>query len=724
MNVQRILEEAIACQRAGDVARAEALCRQVLTQHPQNTDAHNLLALVTFRSGRGDEAIVLVHEAIRLDPRNAAYHANLGTMLLSQDRVEEAVAAYRQAVDLVPQNPELLKELANALIRAGHVQEAIAAFRQAITQRPDFLEALNSLGAALGDLGEFDEAIGVLRRAVGLWPDYRDAWNNLGNVLCKAGRAHEAKEAFAHILSRNPDDAIVLNNLGALYDGLSQHDQAVQMYRRAIAANPKFSEACHNLGVALQKQGKLEDGIDAFRSAISLKSDLAVSWINLGNSLRETGQLEEAFASLRRGLAIKDDASLSSTMLYLLHFDPTISRRQLFDEHRRWNEKYARPLQSLIRPHGNDPDPNRRLRIGYVSPDLGNHSVGRFMVTLLGNHDHSNVQVFCYSDAPKPDPVLKCNRAQADVWRETQGLDDQHLADLIREDRIDVLVDLTMHMVSDRMLMFARKPAPVQVTYLAYLGTTGLETMDYRLTDPHLDPPGSSDEYYSEESFRLPRTYWCYNAPSEAPAAVAPPSASSGQITFGSMNNFGKVSAVILPAWIRILKEVPNSRLLLHSREGSHRRRFCDLLESQGIDRRRIDFIGFVGITAYFEACNRIDIALDTFPYPGGTTSCDTLWMGVPVVTLAGEAALSRAGVSILSNIGLPELIASDPDQYVRIARELASDLPRLSQLRSGMRQRMLSSPLMNGPQFARDVEAAYRQMWRRWCESKKAVKS
>ena len=445
---------------------------------------------------------------------------------------------------------------------------------------------------------------------------------------------------------------------------------------------------------------------------------MVLAWINLANSLRETGQFDQAFATLRQGLAIKDDARLTSTMLYLLYFDCNTSRQQLAEEHRRWNEKYARPLRSLIRPYGNDRDCNRRLRIGYVSPDLGNHSVGRFMVSLLANHDHGRVEVFCYSDAEKVDPVLERNRAQADVWRETRGLDDQQLADLIREDRIDVLVDLTMHMASDRMLMFARKPAPIQVTYLAYLGTTGLETMDYRLTDPYLDPPGSSDEFYSEQSFRLPHTYWCYNAPSEAPGVVGPPSASSGQITFGSMNNFGKVSPVIVPVWIRILQDVPNSRFLLHAREGSHRARFCDLLESQGIDRRRIEFIGFTGITAYFETCNRIDIALDTFPYPGGTTTCDTLWMGVPVVTLAGEAALSRAGVSILSNIGLPELIASDPDQYVRIARELAADLPRMSRLRSQMRDRMLSSPPMNAAQFARDVEDAYQQIWQKWCQS------
>jgi predicted O-linked N-acetylglucosamine transferase (SPINDLY family) len=291
------------------------------------------------------------------------------------------------------------------------------------------------------------------------------------------------------------------------------------------------------------------------------------------------------------------------------------------------------------------------------------------------------------------------------------------VAELIRQDQIDILVDLALHTAGNRLLVFARKPAPVQVTYLAYAGTSGLSAMDYRLTDPFLDPPGSNDAHYSEKSFRLPKTYWCY-APTCPEIPVGPlPALLCGEVTFGSLNNFSKITAPVLALWNQVLQAVPGSRLLLYAQEGSHRQRTLERLAQNGIDPQRVRFVGRRPIADYYRGYHEIDIALDPFPFAGGTTSCDTLWMGVPLVSLCGHTAVARAGSSLLSNLGLPELIARTPEDYVRIAAELAGDLPRLAELRSTLRARMEASPLMDAPAFARDIEAAYRQMWRTWCE-------
>jgi predicted O-linked N-acetylglucosamine transferase (SPINDLY family) len=397
-------------------------------------------------------------------------------------------------------------------------------------------------------------------------------------------------------------------------------------------------------------------------------------------------------------------------------FSSGYDARTLCEEHRRWDRNHAAPLARFIGPHLNDRSPDRRLRVGYVSPDFRHHPVGRFLLPLLESHDRRSFEIFGYASVDVPDTMTDRCRAHTDVWRNMLGSSDEQVARTIRQDRIDILVDLSVHMAKNRLLVFARKPAPVQVTYLAYCGTTGLSTIDYRLTDPYLDPPGQDEQIYTEQSVRLPETYWCYQPAIETPPVNALPALDVGHVSFGSLNNFCKVTPATLAAWGRLLQAVPQSRLLLHARSGSHRDRVRKFLAEQGVSPERLEFIDFQPMAEYFAAYQQIDVALDPFPYGGGTTTCDALWTGVPVVSLAGETAVGRGGLSILSNIGLPGLAARDPDEYVRIAAELALDLPRLTELRATLRQRMQSSPLMDAARFARGVEAAYREMWRRWC--------
>jgi len=333
------------------------------------------------------------------------------------------------------------------------------------------------------------------------------------------------------------------------------------------------------------------------------------------------------------------------------------------------------------------------------------------MLPLLANHDHTSFEIYCYTDLTIPDALTDQLKSLVHFWKLTSGLSDAQLADLIRSDGIDILVDLTMHLKGSRLMAFARKPAPVQVTYLAYCSTTGLETMNYRLSDPQLDPLYMNDSVYTERTVRLPRTYWCYPEPENAPDVGPLHASSAGHVMFGCFNNYSKVTRQTLEMWARILNAVPESRLVIHAHEGSHRQAALELFASHGVEAGRVHFNGFRRLDEYLAQYNQVDISLDPFPYGGGTTTCDAIYMGVPVVSLEGATAVSRAGKSILTNVGLQDLVAKSPDQYVEIALKLAADLPRLEDLRKSLRQRLKDSPLMDGPQFARDMEEIYRRM-------------
>jgi protein O-GlcNAc transferase len=565
--------------------------------------------------------------------------------------------------------------------------------------------------------GQLQPAEQIYRQILQVEPNHSEAIHNLGLIAHQVGRHEIAVEYMERSIGLNATEVAFHNNLGEAYRALGKISEAVACYHRALELKPEYAEAQNNLGNLRKGQGKLEEAVDCYRRAMELKPDYAVAYINLGSVLTDQGKLDEAVACYRRALELNPSyVEAYSNVLYTLQFGANQNVERIYEEHLRWSRMFAEPLAKFMHPHLNDRIPNRRLRIGYVSPDFCGHSVGRFILPLLEAHNHRDFEIFCYSSIHASDKITDLCRTHADVWRESRLFDDEQLAEVIRQDRIDILVDLTMHLANNRLLVFARKPAPVQVTYLAYCGTTGLSTMDYRLTDPYLDPPCQDGEYYSEQSIRLPETYWCYRAMPHAPNENALPALLGGPITFGCLNNFAKVTVPTLVTWCHILQAVPNSRLLLHAAAGSHRERVREIFTEHNISPERLIFAEKVPGTEYFRLYHNIDVGLDPFPYGGGTTTCDALWMGVPVVSLAGQTAVGRGGLSILSNIGLLELVAHEPQEYLQIAVELARDLPRLSQLRATLRDRMQSSPLMDAPRFARNVEAAYRRMWHDWC--------
>jgi predicted O-linked N-acetylglucosamine transferase (SPINDLY family) len=596
--------------------------------------------------------------------------------------------------------------------RAGRLGEADALYRQVLQKRPNHTLALYYRGTIAHQSGQYQAAVELLARTIEIQPTMLEAYNYLGSAQHLAGQLDAAAQTFQALLKRKPDSADALNNLGTVLRALGRLDESIDAYRQALQHLPKSPVIHNNLGNALQQRGDLDAAVASFRTAVQLAPNYPQAWSNLASATKDQGLLDEAIASYRKAIELQPgDHAIHSNLLFTLHFHPAHDLARIAGENEVWYQRHAEPLKKRIQPHHNDRNPDRRLRIGYVSPHFCNHCQALFLVPLLGHHDHGSFEITCYTDVTRPDGVTERLRGFADVWRATAGLADNDLAARIRDDRIDILVDLSLHMQSNRLLVFAQKPAPVQVTWLGYPASTGLHTIDYRLTDAYLDPPGTNDQLYTERSIRLPDAFWCYDPLTDEPAPNELPAGT----TFGCLNNFCKVNDGVLDLWSKVLAAVPDSSMLILSEPGSHRQRVLDRL---GIDPGRIEFIAKRPRQQYLELYHRISIALDTFPSNGHTTSLDGLWMGVPTVTLAGTEPRGRAGVCQLSILGMTEFIAQSPDEFVKIATTLAGDRSRLAAIRSTLRQKLEQSPLMDGQKFARSVEAAFRRMWRQWCSA------
>ncbi len=637
---------------------------------------------------------------------------------------------YRQLIAIDPADVDAQCYLAELLRASKRFDESVVHFRAALEHDPDYAEGHCLLGATLRQMGKDLDAIDELNAAIRLDPELAEAHFELAQLYSELGYRSQAIEFFQSYLQISPENGAAWRQLGNLLNSESQWEQAADAYRHALQYQPASAEAQHNLGVVLYKLALLDPAIDAFRAAAVLDPKSAETLLNLGLALTDTGRSEEAVDVFRQVAALKpNDPYIGTSHCYSVHFHPGYDAQAIFTEHRRWAARHADPMRQQIVPQNaqgkNDLTPDRRLRVGFVSPDFRVHPVGRFLLPLYEHRDRSALEIFSYASVLKPDEMTDTFRELSDQWREVTTMGDGHLAQMIRDDRIDILVDLTMHMRGSRLMLFASKPAPVQVTYLAYCSTTGLSTIDYRLSDPYLDPPGADESCYSEKTVRLPHCYWCYQAPADAPPVTPPvnldrtgPSTPlrTGPVTFGSLNNFNKVNSETLAMWVKILRNVPDAHMLIHAMPGTHRDRIWDSFAAEGVAKSRVNFIERLPMHQYFQLYAGIDIALDTYPYGGGTTTCDSLWMGVPVITRRGGTAVSRGSYSILSNLGLGQLVATTADEYISIATSLATDRPQLATLRATLRERLRLSPVMDAARFARDFEEALRAMWRTQC--------
>lgn len=679
---QKTLAAAIDHHRAGKLNAAATGYRKVLKRQPDNASALYLLGVVNLQTGNLEPAVRLLRSAVEADGSIAGHHRDLGHALRGLRRLDEAAAAYAQAVALDPADPTTQLGLGVVLHASRRLVEAVAAFDALLQIEPRHTIGLANRAGVLRDLGRFQDAENDCRAALAIDGAQLVALGNLAVVQADTGRIEEAVATYRQVLELDPENALAYNNLGNALQEMGRIGEAVESYRRALAILPK--------------QAPFE--------------------VNLANALQTLGRLDEADAAYRRAIQVMPDlATAHSNRLFGLNYHPDLSAEEIFAGYRDWDERFAKPLLPAAPNFGGDADPDRRLRVGYVSPDFRWHACRFFIEPLLRAHDRDAVEVFAYAEVRAADEVTDRMRGAVDHWCETVGMSDEALAERIRQDRIDVLVDLAGHTRGNRLMVFARKPAPVQVSWLGYAYTTGLSAIDYFLADPVFVPEGA-DHLFSEAVHRLPHATFCYRPPEEAPEVGALPALENGHLTFGYFSRAIRINHRVVDAWARLLKDIPDARLMLNGRpylDDSVRTSLRDAFGAEGVDPDRL-MMTFK--SPPWESYGQIDIALDPFPHNAGTTTFESLWMGVPVLTLAGRPSVGRFGASILDRVGLQDWIAEDAAGYVGRAVEAANDIEGLAKLRGEIRGRFQASTLMDEPGFARDIEAAYRTMWRRHC--------
>jgi protein O-GlcNAc transferase len=630
-----------------------------------------------------------------------------------EGQLDQAEELYKLVLQAQPDEPDAMAMYGTLLSQRGFHDDGLNLIERAVKLKPGAADFHANHGLVLFNAGQIDAAVKAYHKSIELQPNIANVHYNLGNAFQRRGEIHEAIDQYLFALTLKPDDSRTFCNLGGALLKQDRVPEAIAAFRRAVEYQPDYAEAMSNLGAALLRDKKADEATDWFGRAAALKPQVPEIVNNYAGALKDSGRLEEALTWYRRALSIQPNNIVHSNLIYLLHFHQDFESRSIGLETQRFDQVYALPLGKDIQAHNNYSVPDRRLKIGYVSPNFFDQAESHFVLPLLAAHDRERFEIHCFSSVRRPDDCTDRHRALADVWHDCLRDDDETLAKRIRETHIDVLVDLTMHMGDNRLLVFARKPAPVQVTWLAYPGSTGLTTIDYRLTDSIIDPPNRDDTVYSEKSIRLPGCWVCYDPLSEAPAR---PVLRNGPITFGSLNNPCKINPRTLRIWARIMRELPNSRLLLLSVSETQRVQIRRLFGEAGIKPPRIDFVVTSSRSEYLRNYDRIDICLDTWPYNGITTTCDALWMGVPVISQTGLTAASRAAASVLAAAGFPEMVADSPDRLVKLAVDLARDNSRLMQLCATLRERVCSSPLMDGPKFAAGVEKVYREIWSTWC--------
>ncbi len=710
--------------RAGKIDRAIQRLQEVVELKPDFAEAHYHLGLIQRDRGKLDEAIESLRQAAALRPGEIVIENDLGALLGLRGRYAEAEASFRRGLELNPDDASLQNNLSKTLFGQERFEEALAAAERALELRPEEADHHFNHANALQKLGRHEQAAAAYRKAIELKPEDPDYHHLLGKSLRAMSRFSEAIAAFQKAIALKPDQARFHASLGTILSAVGKLDGSIMCFRRAIGLKPDDAELYNSLAGGLRAKRMYDQAVAQYRKALALRPRAPQYHVNLANALMVQGRQDEAFTSYREALSqTKSFPSGHSRLLLALHYRPDSDPASIFAEHRAWAQRYTEPLAANVIHHDNDPDPDRTLRIGYMSADFKGHSVSYFSGSFLGSHSQ-HVEVVCYSGVALGDPLTRRLHDHADEWRNVYESADDRVIEMIRADKIDILIDLSGHTAGNRMLLFARKPAPVQVSYLGYPDTTGLPAMDYRITDSLADPAGMTEKYHTEELIRLDPCAWCYEPP-ESPDVEALPVSKAGRITFGSFNDSAKISLKLVALWSKVLEAVPDSRLIVKNMglsERSTRERMLGMFKMNGIPRERLELLGWeIELKDHLAHYNSVDIALDSFPYHGTTTTCESLWMGAPVITLAGQTHVSRVGVSLLSNVGLADLIASSESDYVRIAASLAADRTRLAELRAGLRQTMKDSPLTDSDGFTRRLEQAYRQMWKRWCATRTA---
>lgn len=714
----RLIAEGNQAEGGGRLREACERYREAVRAAPGYAKAHLNLGIGLEALGEAEDAIGAYEAALGIDPAEAYANYNLGKLLYTRNvlaRAEQLLgAALRSRVDF----PEARIMLACVLQAMGKLGPAAAELEVVLKLRPDDFGALYRYAGVLRQLNRLDEAQAALRRAVVIDPGNADASYELATLLIARNEWGQAEQHLRVALKCKPDFVEARAALFHVLDARHDLAGAAAELEAVLKQRPDWTDALYNYAIVLMGMQRDSDAEAALRRVIALDSKLFLAYRMLGNILHREGRVAEMLQICRDGRARHPERfDLESFELFLLNFAEEISDDAMFERHRAFGERLEAACPPRFEPALENRDPDRRLRVGYVSGDFNYHPVGLFMLPVLERHDRSRFEVYCYATSEKSDDFTRQLSARTDVWRDAARLSDSELVEAIHGDRIDVLVDLAGHSGISRLAVFAQQPAPVQAAWLGYLNTTGLKRIRYRVTDSYCDPPGLTDRLHTELLARLPHSQWCYRPFISVVCSETPPFVRNGHITFGSFNQIAKLSRSTRRIWAEILMSLPDSRLVVLGVAGGRAEdQLLGDLANAGVAAPRITAVRFLPLQDYFRWYDAVDIALDPTPYSGGTTTCDALWMGVPVVTVPGSRPASRSAASILATAGLAEWIAATPEDYVRIAVRAARDPEALARVRGSLRQRMRASPLMDEQRFVLDLEGVYRRMWRAWC--------
>lgn len=711
-----LAEQAAAHLERGDLPQAEAAYRKLLESWPRVAEPHFRLGNVLLRSGRLAEAEASYRAALEIDPDYVKAWYNLGNTLWRQSRRDDAEACYHHAVDVDPDFGDAHINLGVVQMERAGFAEAEASYRRGLECNPRNAAALVNLGVALKAQGRLTEAADAHRAAINIAPTYADAHNALGNVLHELGRLPAAEASYRKALELKPRYAEAHNNLGITLKALGRLDEAEAAYRSALGIKPDYTIAWNNLGVCLRYMGRHVDAEAAYRKVLELAPDSPEAHNNLGGILADQGRPAEAAKSFRRALELRPGLTdAHSNLLFAMNYGGDECSAAMLEEARRFGHSVAAKVGTRFTAWTCAAQP-KKLRIGLVSGDLCAHPVGYFLEGLLATLDAERIELVAYPTQSIEDATSARIRACVSAWRPITGMSDEAAARHIHADGIHVLLDLAGHTTANRLPVFAWKPAPVQATWLGYFATTGVAEIDYLLAD-HTGVPETHRNRFTETICYLPDTRLCFTSPASHIQVSALPALRNGLVTFGCFQNLAKVTDGVLAAWAMILRMMPAARLRIqHQQLGSPTMKatLMDRILRHGISRERVSAHPGTDRESYLAAHSEVDIILDTFPYPGGTTTCEALWMGVPTLTLAGTSMIQRQGASLMTAAGLPDWVANSEAEYATMAINFAKDLPALSALRQRLRQQVLESPLFDAARFARHLEDA---LWRMWNE-------
>ncbi|KAE8671657.1 putative UDP-N-acetylglucosamine--peptide N-acetylglucosaminyltransferase SPINDLY [Hibiscus syriacus] len=721
----------------GRLVEAAESYQKALSADPSYKLAAECLAIVLTDlgtslklAGNTQEGIQKYYEALKIDPHYAPAYYNLGVVYSEMMQYDTALSCYEKAALERPIYAEAYCNMGVIYKNRGDLESSIACYERCLAVSPNFEIAKNNMAIALTDLGtkvklegDINQGVAYYKKALSYNWHYADAMYNLGVAYGEMLKFDMAIVYYELAFHFNPHCAEACNNLGVIYKDRDNLDKAVECYQLALSIKPNFSQSLNNLGVVYTVQGKMDVAASMIEKAIIACPTYAEAYNNLGVLYRDAGNISMAITAYEQCLKIDPDSRNAGQNRLLAMNYINEGDDKLFDTHRDWGRRFMR-LYLQYNSWDNPKYPERPLVIGYISPDYFTHSVSYFIEAPLIYHDYGNYQVVVYSAVVKADAKTIRFRERVmkkgGLWRDIYGVDEKKVASMVREDKIDILVELTGHTANNKLGTMACRPAPVQVTWIGYPNTTGLPTIDYRITDSFADPPDTKQKHV-EELVRLPECFLCYTPSLEAGPVSPTPALSNGFITFGSFNNLAKITPKVLRVWARILCAVPNSRLVVKCKPfscDSVRQKFLTTLEQLGLESLRVDLLPLILLNHdHMQAYSLMDISLDTFPYAGTTTTCESLYMGVPCVTMAGSVHAHNVGVSLLSKVGLQHLIAQNEDEYVQLALQLASDVAALQNLRMSLRDLMSKSPICDGQNFISGLEATYRNMWRRYCK-------